>query len=47
MVIFVKRLEKLELDENFQVAIKFDKDLMSVHGKSKGDQDKVTISRKQ
>ena len=40
MVIFVKRMEKETLNENFKEAIKVEKYLTSVHGKIEIDNDK-------
>lgn len=46
MAMFVKRMEKTTLYENFQARVKVEKDLLSVHGKSKMDEDKSGTSKK-
>lgn len=40
-------MEKTTLDENFQVVVKVEKDLASVHGKDEVDNDKSNSSKKQ
>lgn len=40
-------MEKTTLDENFQATINVEKDLLSVHGKTKMDEDRSGTSKKQ
>lgn len=44
---FIKRMEKTTLDEKLQEVVKVEKDLLSVHGKTKIDYDKSSAYRKQ